>query len=149
MTDTKGNVALGPRSPRFPSSKFSAPRPAPHLVHRSRLLDELDRGQGARLTLVVGSAGAGKTALLADWVAAAPERQSRGLAVTSPTPSRSVLSPPSSKPSDAPPANPTSGRTPVNCWPSTVRSLPMSLPPWPTTCSGRAGPQSWWSMTFI
>ena len=74
MTDTKGNVALGSRSPRFPSSKFSAPRAAPHLVHRSRLLDELDRGQGARLTLVVGSAGAGKTALLADWVATARQR---------------------------------------------------------------------------
>ena len=74
MTDTKGNVALGPRSPRFPSSKFSAPKAAPHLVHRSRLLDELDRGQEARLTLVVGSAGAGKTALLADWVATAPHR---------------------------------------------------------------------------
>ncbi len=68
MTDRKGNVALGPRSPRFPSSKFSVPRLSSHLVHRSRLLDELDRGQRARLTLVVGSPGAGKTALLADWV---------------------------------------------------------------------------------
>ncbi len=74
MTDTKGNVELGPRSPRFPSSKFCAPRAAPHLVHRSRLIGELDRGQGARLTLVVGSAGAGKTALLADWAATAPQR---------------------------------------------------------------------------
>ena len=72
MTDRKGNVALGPRSPRFPSSKFSAPRAAPHLVHRSRLFDELDRGQRARLTLVVGSPGAGKTALLADWVGYGP-----------------------------------------------------------------------------
>ena len=74
MTDTNGDVALGPRSPRFPSSKFCAPRAAPHLVHRSRLIGELDRGQGARLTLVVGSAGAGKTALLADWAATAPQR---------------------------------------------------------------------------
>ena len=68
MTDRNGNVAVGPRSPRFPSSKFSVPRLSSHLVHRSRLLDELDRGQRARLTLVVGSPGAGKTALLADWV---------------------------------------------------------------------------------
>ena len=74
MTDTNGDVALGPRNPRFPSSKFCAPRAAPHLVHRSRLIGELDRGQGARLTLVVGSAGAGKTALLADWAATAPQR---------------------------------------------------------------------------
>ena len=72
MTDRNGNVAVGPRSPRFPSSKFSVPRSASHLVHRSRLLDELDRGQRARLTLVVGSPGAGKTALLADWVADSP-----------------------------------------------------------------------------
>ena len=43
-------------------------------MHRSRLFDELERGQRARLTLVVGSPGAGKTALLADWVASAPQR---------------------------------------------------------------------------
>ena len=43
-------------------------------MRRSRLLDALDRGRGARLTVVVGSPGAGKTALLADWLAAHPER---------------------------------------------------------------------------
>ena len=42
MTDRTGNVALGPRSPRFPSSKFSVPTAASHLVPRSRLLDVLD-----------------------------------------------------------------------------------------------------------
>src|SRR5271163_2911092 len=68
MASLTANVGPGPRSPRFPSSKFSVPKVGPHLVHRSRLLDELDRGQRARLTLVVGSPGAGKTALLADWV---------------------------------------------------------------------------------
>ena len=98
MTDRKGNVALGPRSPRFPSSKFSVPRLSSHLVHRSRLLDELDRGQRARLTLVVGSPGAGKTALLADWVDDRLQRHWRGSAVTSPMPTRSGSSPPSSRP---------------------------------------------------
>ena len=44
------------------------------LVHRSRLFEQLARGQRARLTLVVGSPGAGKTALLADWVTTRPER---------------------------------------------------------------------------
>jgi LuxR family maltose regulon positive regulatory protein len=39
------------------------------------LLDGLDQGEQARLTLVVASAGAGKTALLADWVATRPERR--------------------------------------------------------------------------
>ena len=58
------------------SHRRSSPflRRGPCLVHRSRLFDELERGQRARLTLVVGSPGAGKTALLADWVASAPQR---------------------------------------------------------------------------
>jgi LuxR family maltose regulon positive regulatory protein len=73
MSETKANV-VAPRSPRFPSSKFVAPRTVSHLVHRSRLLDELDRGERGRLTLVVGSPGAGKTALLADWVATSSRR---------------------------------------------------------------------------
>ena len=69
----------GPRSPRFPSSKFRAPKVVPGLVHRSRLLDQLDRGEQVRLALVVGPAGAGKTMLLADWLAARPERPSAWL----------------------------------------------------------------------
>ena len=69
----------GPRSPRFPSSKFGAPKLVPGLLRRSRLLDHLDRGEQVRLTLVVGPAGAGKTMLLADWLAARPERPSAWL----------------------------------------------------------------------
>ena len=74
MSDGKRNDALGVRSPRFPPSKFYTPSAPSRLVRRSRLLDALDRGGQARLTLVVGSPGAGKTALLADWLAAHPER---------------------------------------------------------------------------
>src|SRR5256885_15115606 len=69
----------GPRTPRFPSSKFRVPRLMPGLVRRSRLLDQLDRGDQVRLALVVGPAGAGKTMLLADWLAASPERSSAWL----------------------------------------------------------------------
>ena len=69
----------GPRSPRFPSSKFRAPKLVPGLVRRSRLLDRLDRGEQVRLALVVGPAGAGKTMLVADWLAANPERPSAWL----------------------------------------------------------------------
>ncbi len=69
----------GPRSPRFPSSKFRVPKLMPGLVRRSRLLDRLDRGEQVRLALVVGPAGAGKTMLLADWLAASPERPSAWL----------------------------------------------------------------------
>ena len=74
MADIKGKDHPGVRSPRFPRSKFHAPSAPSRLVRRSRLLDALDRGRGARLTVVVGSPGAGKTALLADWLAAHPER---------------------------------------------------------------------------
>ncbi len=63
------------RTPRFPSSKFSAPPATSHLVSRSRLRDQLDRGAQHRLTLIVGPAGAGKTVLLADWLSSRPERQ--------------------------------------------------------------------------
>ena len=69
----------GPRSPRFPSSKFRAPKGGPGLVRRPRLLERLDRGDQARFTLVVGPAGAGKTMLLADWLASRPERKSAWL----------------------------------------------------------------------
>ena len=57
-----------------PRSKFHAPSGPSRLVRRSRLLDTLDRGHPARLTLVIGSPGAGETALLADWLAAHPGR---------------------------------------------------------------------------
>ena len=73
MATREGSGALG-RSPRFPPSKFHAPSTPSRLVRRSRLLGTLDRGRRARLTLVMGSPGAGKTALLADWLAAHPER---------------------------------------------------------------------------
>jgi LuxR family transcriptional regulator, maltose regulon positive regulatory protein len=68
----------GPRNPRFPASKFRPPKLMPGLVRRSRLLDQLDRGDQVRLALVVGPAGAGKTMLAADWLAARPQRQRRG-----------------------------------------------------------------------
>src|SRR5262245_14075710 len=57
----------GRRGPRFASSKFAAPKAGFHLVHRTRLMTRLDEGENARLTLVVASAGAGKTALVSDW----------------------------------------------------------------------------------
>ncbi|MGA8464684.1 MAG: AAA family ATPase, partial [Trebonia sp.] len=43
------------------------------------MLERLDRGDQARFTLVVGPAGAGKTMLLADWLASRPERKSAWL----------------------------------------------------------------------
>ncbi|HEY4096345.1 MAG TPA: LuxR C-terminal-related transcriptional regulator [Baekduia sp.] len=46
------------------------PASRPGLVVRRRLLSALDAGSGARLTLITGPAGAGKTVLLSTWVAA-------------------------------------------------------------------------------
>jgi len=74
VSDATVTAERAPRSPRFPSSKFRAPKLAPGLVRRSRLLDVLDQGEQVRLAMVVGPAGAGKTMLLADWLAAHPER---------------------------------------------------------------------------
>lgn len=79
MSEEKGPGQVSFRSPRFPSSKFSPPSMSAGMVHRSRLLDRLQDGREARLTLVVGSAGAGKTVLLADWFVAQSGRPSAWL----------------------------------------------------------------------
>src|SRR6478736_708431 len=79
MSQATVTAEPGPRTPRFPSSKFRVPRLMPGLVRRSRLLDRLDRGDQVRLALVVGPAGAGKTMVLADWLAARPQRPSAWL----------------------------------------------------------------------
>src|SRR4051812_11417194 len=73
------NGADGPldasrRPPRFASSKFSPPRLVSYLVPRLRLLETLDAGAGHHLTLVVGSPGAGKTTVLANWFGARSDR---------------------------------------------------------------------------
>ncbi len=79
MVEGKLNTPGAFRSPRFASSKFLAPKPASHVVRRVRLLEALDRGQRARLTLVVGPPGSGKTVLVADWLAARPDLPSAWL----------------------------------------------------------------------
>jgi LuxR family transcriptional regulator, maltose regulon positive regulatory protein len=61
-----------PRGTRFALTKFRPPALPAVLVTRSVLHDRLTAGAGQRLTVVVGSAGAGKSVLLADWAAARP-----------------------------------------------------------------------------
>ena len=58
------------RDPQFALTKFRPPTLPATLVRRSELHDRLIAGEGRRLTVVVGSAGAGKSVLLADWAAA-------------------------------------------------------------------------------
>jgi len=60
------------RDPRFALAKFRPPALPATLVVRSGLHDRLTAGAARRLTLVAGSAGAGKSVLLADWAAARP-----------------------------------------------------------------------------
>jgi LuxR family transcriptional regulator, maltose regulon positive regulatory protein len=67
------SAATGPgslRRTRFAATKFRPPPLPATLVPRSALHDRLTAGAGQRLTTVVGSAGAGKSVLLADWAAA-------------------------------------------------------------------------------
>jgi LuxR family transcriptional regulator, maltose regulon positive regulatory protein len=60
------------RDPRFALAKFRRPALPKTLVVRSGLRERLAAGAARRLTVVVGSAGAGKSVLLADWAAARP-----------------------------------------------------------------------------
>ena len=69
------SAATGPgslRRTRFAATKFRSPPLPATLVSRSALHERLTAGAGQRLTTVVGSAGAGKSVLLADWAAARP-----------------------------------------------------------------------------
>src|SRR5262252_954999 len=60
------------RDARFALAKFRSPALPSTLITRSALHDRLTAGAGQRVTIVVGSAGAGKSVLLADWAAARP-----------------------------------------------------------------------------
>jgi LuxR family maltose regulon positive regulatory protein len=60
------------RGARFALSKFRPTTLPTTLVTRPELHDRLTAGAGRRLTVVVGSAGAGKSVLLSSWAAARP-----------------------------------------------------------------------------
>ncbi len=67
-------VRGGAQNPRFARAKFRPPPLPPVVVTRPALQDRLVAAAGHRLTVVVGSAGAGKSVLLSSWAAArAPE----------------------------------------------------------------------------
>jgi LuxR family transcriptional regulator, maltose regulon positive regulatory protein len=60
----------GPCGTRFAFSKFQPAMLPATLVSRPMLHDRLTKGAGRRLTVVVGSAGTGKSVLLASWAEA-------------------------------------------------------------------------------
>jgi LuxR family transcriptional regulator, maltose regulon positive regulatory protein len=72
MADSATSEHDAGRDPRFALAKFRPPALPDTLVVRSGLHDRLTAGAGRRLTMVAGSAGAGKSVLMADWVAARP-----------------------------------------------------------------------------
>ena len=71
-----GNATAGDgasRSTRFALAKFRPTMLPSTLVSRPVLYRRLAAGAGRRLTVVVGSAGAGKSVLLSSWAAARPD----------------------------------------------------------------------------
>lgn len=60
------------RGARFALAKFRPTTLPGTFVARPVLRDRLNAGAGQRLTIVVGSAGAGKSVLLSSWAAARP-----------------------------------------------------------------------------
>ena len=61
------------RAALFPLAKFRPTTLPATLLARSALYGRLEAGAGKRLTVVVGSAGAGKSVLLSSWAAARQE----------------------------------------------------------------------------
>src|SRR5580693_665453 len=65
----QGSTGRDGPSPRFAVAKFRPTTLPSTLVARPALLGRLDEGAGKRLTVVVGSAGTGKSVLLSTWAA--------------------------------------------------------------------------------
>ncbi len=72
MADDAPTVLGAPRGARFALAKFRPTTLPSTLVDRSVLHERLTAGAGQRLTVVVASAGAGKSVLLSSWAAARP-----------------------------------------------------------------------------
>ncbi len=70
MTSSAADGRGGSSSARFAVTKFRPPTLPATLVTRPVLQERLMAGAGRRLTVVVGSAGAGKSVLLSSWAAA-------------------------------------------------------------------------------
>jgi LuxR family transcriptional regulator, maltose regulon positive regulatory protein len=67
VTEDAAAVRVASRNLRFALAKFRPAMLPAALVARSMLHEQLTAGAGQRLTVVVGSAGAGKSVLLSSW----------------------------------------------------------------------------------
>jgi LuxR family maltose regulon positive regulatory protein len=72
MAESMAEGTIAGRGVRFALAKFRPPALPGTLVARPALRELLSSGAGRRLTVVIGSAGAGKSVLLADWAAVRP-----------------------------------------------------------------------------
>jgi len=72
MAEGAGAARAAARAARFARAKFRPPALPATLIKRPELHEQLTAGSGQRLTVVVGSAGAGKTVLLSGWAAERP-----------------------------------------------------------------------------
>jgi len=72
MVEAAATTNDATQSLRFALAKFRPTALPATLVTRSAMHDRLTAGAGKRLTVVVGSAGAGKSVLLSSWAAARP-----------------------------------------------------------------------------
>jgi LuxR family maltose regulon positive regulatory protein len=72
VADGGASGRVVPHGARFALAKFRPPALPGTLLARPVLHEQLTAGAGRRLTVVVGSAGAGKSVLLSSWAAARP-----------------------------------------------------------------------------
>jgi LuxR family transcriptional regulator, maltose regulon positive regulatory protein len=72
LAEGLGNSAAPHRARGFARTKFRPTTLPSTLITRPTLHDRLTEGAGKRLTVVVGSAGSGKSVLLSSWAAARP-----------------------------------------------------------------------------
>src|SRR5215212_8894721 len=68
-------------APRLAATKFTPPRLPGALVSRPRLVQRVDEGVKGALTLIAAPAGAGKSALLSEWVSQRPDARVGWLAL--------------------------------------------------------------------
>ena len=80
MPDAQATTRPGSCPARFVFTKFRPTILPETLVPRSDLLSRLSASATARLTLVTGSAGSGKSVLVATWAATRPARSTAWLA---------------------------------------------------------------------
>jgi LuxR family maltose regulon positive regulatory protein len=80
-TPPRASVRARRSAARVAAADLAIPRPPRSLVLRPRLFDALDEGMNGPLTLISAPPGAGKTALLASWLAQRPRERTGWISI--------------------------------------------------------------------